>query len=78
MRYSPEYWLLASVMVGRLKEADSDAAGKTTRTGDGIESSPPGSSSSDRILSQYDQTSMHQVYELISDFKQFQIAKGDE
>ncbi|ROT34504.1 hypothetical protein SODALDRAFT_329757 [Sodiomyces alkalinus F11] len=71
-RHAPEFWLLASVIMGRLTSADH-----SWRRHESSSSwvTPPAHASprDDRIFTKYDQTSMHQVNELISDFHKVQI-----
>lgn len=89
IRHSPEYWLLASVIVGRLTRTDPWPADRSRegdedgdiwpRIGDGeeeiasLEPSSAGTETPDRVLKQYDQTSMQQVNKLITEFKKVQI-----
>ncbi|EFW14787.1 hypothetical protein D8B26_000550 [Coccidioides posadasii str. Silveira] len=74
-RYSPDYWLLASLKVDRLSVADPCQPKSNAWTGqndveligeddDGL---------ADPILNKYDETSMSQVNELISEFKKVQV-----
>lgn len=70
-RYSPEFWLLAYLMVERLStiEASPDdtemSGDRTCLAADDI---------SDLILKEYDQTSMRQVNDLILRLQQSQIS----
>jgi len=80
VRYSAEYWLLGSLLTDRIAMKMSPPEDEQ-----GIpETSPPGalpSSSGPRskprsvepILNKYDQTSMRQVNDLITDFKRFHV-----
>lgn len=66
MRHSPEYWLLANLLVDRLSCA-ADAAPEFN------EAAVAGVATSDPILSKYDQTSMRQVNDLIAEFRNVRI-----
>lgn len=73
MRYSPEYWLLARLMVDRLQQSE------VMQMEDYMPTSPNDSVTSrapailDPDLTEYDQTSMQQVNELISELKKINI-----
>ncbi|PKS08387.1 hypothetical protein jhhlp_005331 [Lomentospora prolificans] len=71
-RHAHDYWLLASVIIDKLTSPVCDmtvnpASSPESDTGQ----SPPRENTT--ILTQYDQTSMQQVNELIADFQKIQI-----
>ncbi|TQS33389.1 hypothetical protein Golomagni_06270, partial [Golovinomyces magnicellulatus] len=77
MRFSPEYWLLARLMVDRLQHNEMmqvensllpSATSSTTSGGPAIVNPD---------LAEYDQTSMQQVNELISELKKINIHQHD-
>ncbi|KAL7622130.1 hypothetical protein AAE478_007632 [Parahypoxylon ruwenzoriense] len=66
MRHSPEYWLLASLLVSRLSHnIDRPPMFNTSTAND--------SASLDPILNKYDQTSMRQVNDLIAEFQNIRL-----
>lgn len=67
-RHAGDFWLLASVKVDRLSVAEAEQH-RATRG----ELVPDDSEQSDPILPQYDQTSMRQVNELISEFQRVHL-----
>ncbi|EEP81747.1 conserved hypothetical protein [Uncinocarpus reesii 1704] len=74
-RYSPDYWLLASLKVDLLEAANASHSTPQEWT-DQTEGELIGEDDdglSDPILNKYDETSMGQVNELISDFQKVQI-----
>lgn len=77
MRYSPEYWLLASVIVDRLENGASSQGQMGSWNMAPTDSSSMDSMRSDHIMSKYDQTSMHQVNELIAGCKAFSLNQGE-
>ncbi|KAH6871499.1 C2H2 type zinc finger domain-containing protein [Thelonectria olida] len=66
MRHSPEYWLLANLMVNRLSRTLEPQPNFN-------EAVLTGGSTPDPILSKYDQTSMRQVNDLIAEFQNVHI-----
>lgn len=62
-RFCAEYWLLANLMADRLTGAEM-SRGDSFLVNDSV---------LDPILSQYDQTSMRQVNDLITGFQTFQL-----
>ncbi|KAK4129800.1 hypothetical protein N657DRAFT_653081 [Parathielavia appendiculata] len=81
VRFSPEYWLLGSLITDRLSATTttSTSADQAAAPGTSEGFSHPSSSSdakarfSEPILGKYDQTSMRQVNDLITDFQKFGI-----
>ncbi|KAK3329158.1 hypothetical protein B0H66DRAFT_14919 [Apodospora peruviana] len=80
IRYSPEYWLLGSLLTDRISSATSKAQqshnkGKSPQNSQGQSSlsSLTKSITVDPILDKYDQTSMRQVNDLITEFQKFQV-----
>lgn len=78
MRHAAEYWLLASAIMGRLTRADPwpRYASSWARRQAGLSLSK--TATPDWIPKQYDQTSMRQVNELITEFKKVQILEDQE
>lgn len=71
MRHSPEFWLLATVVVDRISSASDMRWGMGT---DMLGDSGSGSgTSSEPILAVIDQTSMRQVNDLITEFQIVQL-----
>jgi hypothetical protein len=78
VRFSAEYWLLGSLLTDRLSGTTTTSQDQASTHG-----SPPGAPTSstaqgktrsaEPILEKYDQTSMRQVNDLISDFQKFSI-----
>lgn len=66
MRHSPEYWLLAKLLVDRLASSDGLMSSSDPATIDGGATHEP-------ILTRYDQTSMLQVNDLITGFQNVHI-----
>ncbi|KAL2133004.1 hypothetical protein VTI74DRAFT_3042 [Chaetomium olivicolor] len=74
-RYSPEYWLLGSLLTDRLA-ATTVTAGDASGSGSSFQTSSSArgkARSVEPILEKYDQTSMRQVNDLITDFQKFNI-----
>ncbi|KAL2754156.1 hypothetical protein ACRALDRAFT_1063086 [Sodiomyces alcalophilus JCM 7366] len=72
-RHAPEFWLLASVIMERLTSADSWRRQKSSWVTDQADLSSLGATPPDQIFTKYDQTSMHQVNDIISDFHKVQL-----
>ncbi|KAL1837773.1 hypothetical protein VTJ49DRAFT_3409 [Mycothermus thermophilus] len=75
VRFSPEYWLLGSLLADRLSAATDPQRDASSASGGGP-TSPGGRTkqlSADPILEKYDQTSMRQVNDLITGFQKFNI-----
>lgn len=77
-RHSPDYWLLASLKVDRLCSSDcvpskSHDAWMGQTDEELYDDDDDDDGLSDPILNKYDETSMRQVNELISEFQQVQI-----
>lgn len=79
-RHTPEYWLLGSLLTDRI--ASSTTSGRVQDNKTSQSSLDHASSSSGTlvnsvtfkpILDKYDQTSMRQVNDLITDFRRFQM-----
>jgi hypothetical protein len=66
MRHSPEYWLLANLLVNRLSRTADAAPGFS-------EAAVTGGATPEPILRKYDQTSMRQVNDLIAEFQNVRI-----
>lgn len=81
VRFSPEYWLLGSLLTDRLSAATTTASAQGAGSGDGTAmagtqtpSADPGKPKSvEPILEKYDQTSMRQVNDLITDFQKLHV-----
>lgn len=81
VRFSPEYWLLGSLLTDRLSAATTTASAQGSGSGDGTAmagtqtpSTDPGKPKSvEPILEKYDQTSMRQVNDLITDFQKLHV-----
>ena len=67
-RHAGDFWLLASVKVDRLSAAETEQ--HHTNIGEIV---PEENEQSDPILSKYDQTSMRQVNDLISEFQRVHL-----
>lgn len=64
-RHAGDFWLLAKIKVDRLSAADAAQNGSATRA---VEDTDP-------ILNKYDQTSMRQVNDLISEFQKVRLGE---
>lgn len=80
MRHSPEYWLLAHLVINRLSAAGSDSrSARLLSRGLGLYSVDSTARASaedttgDPLLTKYDETSMRQVNDLISQFQGIQL-----
>lgn len=78
VRFSPEYWLLGSLLTDRLAATTvpaGEASGSGTFSNGLFQSSTARGKarSAEPILEKYDQTSMRQVNDLITDFQKFNI-----
>lgn len=81
VRFSPEYWLLGSLLTDRISSTTAGPHGQHSVPGDDFApgSFPPSSGghgkpkSAEPILEKYDQTSMRQVNDLITDFQKFHL-----
>ncbi|KAK1752718.1 hypothetical protein QBC47DRAFT_62099 [Echria macrotheca] len=80
IRFSPEYWLLGTLLTDRIAEAASQeqpgGLGVTSRGPFQESTSNTGRAharSVEPILDKYDQTSMRQVNDLITDFQRFRV-----
>lgn len=80
IRYSPEYWLLGSLLIERISAtitaAQEQSRNKDTFSGAFFEDRTGGQAqtkSVEPILNKYDQTSMRQVNDLITDFQKFHV-----
>ena len=73
MRYSPEYWLLARLMVDRLQHSELMQMEDYMPTSSNNSATSRGPAILDPDLTEYDQTSMQQVNELISELKKINI-----
>lgn len=77
VRFSPEYWLLGTLLIDRISATAEQARQKAS--GRGMLQSTMDSGGRTRgkslepILDKYDQTSMRQVNDLIADFQRFQV-----
>lgn len=72
MRFAPEYWLLAKLMVDRIMNRASQR--DSVSMINSAEMLPEGESgSTPTILNKYDETSMRQVNDLIADFQQIAL-----
>lgn len=67
MRFAPEFWLLTNVVVDRIIAANRLPPSFDQAVADGS------TESTDPILRKYDQTSMRQVNDLITEFQKVQI-----
>lgn len=74
-RHAHEYWLLAGVIIDRIESTDT-SGGEGGQQHNSPEDASTDGAASDPILTRYDQTSMRQVNDLISDFQKFQIHPG--
>lgn len=72
-RHCPEFWLLASVIMERLTCAESWRRQKDPLTANQSDLPSLGATPPDRVFTKYDQNSMRQVNELISDFHKVEI-----
>ncbi|KAK3986037.1 hypothetical protein QBC44DRAFT_144418 [Cladorrhinum sp. PSN332] len=77
VRYSAEYWLLGSLLANRLSSSITrpdpyDQAASPPNL-PGLQAVPGKAKSAEPILEKYDQTSMRQVNDLITDFQKFNI-----
>lgn len=83
IRCSAEYWLLGSLLTDRIARKTSGGVRENQGKGSSPDCYPDeltGSGkgkSTDPILIKYDQTSMRQVNELISDFKKIQLEENE-
>ncbi|KAK3495815.1 hypothetical protein B0T13DRAFT_530519 [Neurospora crassa] len=83
IRCSAEYWLLGSLLTDRIARKTSGGVRENQGKGSSPDSYPDeltGSGkgkSNDPILIKYDQTSMRQVNELISNFKKIQLEENE-
>jgi len=80
VRYAPEYWLLGSLLTDRISLAtsshESHRGSSPSQGMDDSASNPSGMAkavSINPILDKYDQTSMRQVNDLITDFQKIHI-----
>jgi hypothetical protein len=82
IRFAPEYWLLGVLLTNRISGATNQAQDKSQDVDDAGRSSlpPPAATGSSAqiksvgpILEKYDQTSMRQVNDLITDFQRFHV-----
>ncbi|KAK4135923.1 hypothetical protein BT67DRAFT_448813 [Trichocladium antarcticum] len=80
VRFSPEYWLLGSLLTDRISSTTVGAHAQHSVPGGFAPGSFPPSSggqgkpkSAEPILEKYDQTSMRQVNDLITDFQKFHL-----
>ncbi|KAL2256901.1 hypothetical protein VTK26DRAFT_956 [Humicola hyalothermophila] len=78
VRFSPEYWLLGSLLTDRISSTTSTSQDQQASSGSfpGAASQTPPSNkprSVEPILGKYDQTSMRQVNDLITDFQKFHV-----
>lgn len=71
VRHASEYWLLAKVIADRLFSFHSKEPGNSIGVRRGDDST--GSTGPEFILPKYDQTSMQQVNDLISNFQKVQL-----
>lgn len=77
VRFSPEYWLLGTLLIDRILVTAEQARQKAS--GRGMLESTMDSGGRTRgksvepILDKYDQTSMRQVNDLIADFQRFHV-----
>jgi hypothetical protein len=78
-RFSPEYWLLGSLIADRLSAPTAASPEQASASGSSQGFAQPSSTASGKarsaepILGKYDQTSMRQVNDLITDFQKFNI-----
>lgn len=77
IRFSPEYWLLGTLLIDRISATAEQARQKTNNRGM-LESTMDSGGrtrgkSVEPILDKYDQTSMRQVNDLIADFQRFHV-----
>ncbi|KAF9894535.1 hypothetical protein FE257_006420 [Aspergillus nanangensis] len=70
-RHAGDFWLLAKIKVDRLSATDAVPNNPSVDQADGDEIEP-----SDSILNKYDQTSMRQVNDLISDFQSVHLGEA--
>ena len=74
VRFSPEFWLLGSLLTDRISSTTAAPQDQNSSSG-GFSTSPFQASNKPRsvepILGKYDQTSMRQVNDLITDFQRF-------
>jgi hypothetical protein len=79
VRFSPEYWLLGSLIADRLSATTGASSEPSSVPGGSQGGIQPSSGargkarSAEPILGKYDQTSMRQVNDLITDFQKFNI-----
>ncbi|KAK1782025.1 hypothetical protein QBC45DRAFT_18517 [Copromyces sp. CBS 386.78] len=82
IRCSAEYWLLGNLLTDRMGRKTSGGVRDNQGKGSSPDSYPDdmpvsgGGKSAEPILGKYDQTSMRQVNELISDFQKIQIEEN--
>jgi hypothetical protein len=75
VRFSPEYWLLGSLLTDRLSTTTATSSDQPSASGNvsGLFQTPSGTRgkarSAEPILEKYDQTSMRQVNDLITGFQ---------
>jgi hypothetical protein len=82
IRFAPEYWLLGVLLTNRISGATTQSQDQSQDVGDAGRSSLPRSAAAgssaqiksvEPILEKYDQTSMRQVNDLITDFQRFHV-----
>lgn len=73
VRFSPEYWLLGTLLIDRISATIEQSQHDSADRGSHDAASDPGGRSRGKsiepILDKYDQTSMRQVNDLIADFQ---------
>jgi hypothetical protein len=81
VRFSPEFWLLGNLLTERISATTTTPQDQHFGRGDSVlgpsQSSPSRHSkpkSAEPILEKYDQTSMRQVNDLITDFQKFHVS----
>lgn len=72
MRYSPEYWLLARLMIDRLQRSEDGTDATACSYKDESEHEPVDAAA--HTLANFDQTSMQQVNSLISELQDVRIS----